>query len=99
MAGTKYYFLSDFHLGLHPAEKSREREKILVDWLDSIKEDIAELFLVGDIFDFWHEYKRVVPRGFTRFLGKLSEIADGGAKIHFFTGNHDIWARRSFCPM
>ena len=92
MIGKKYYFISDLHLGLHPEEKSREREKTLVEWLDSIKTDIAELFLVGDIFDFWHEYKRVVPRGFTRFLGKLAEISDSGAKIHFFTGNHDIWA-------
>lgn len=91
MTGKKYFFISDAHLGLYPTENSREREKILVNWLDSIKTEIAELFLVGDIFDFWHEYKRVVPRGFTRFLGKLAEIADSGAKIHFFTGNHDIW--------
>ncbi len=91
MAGNKYYFISDAHLGLHPPEESNEREKILVSWLDSVKHDIKELFLAGDIFDFWHEYKRVVPRGFIRFLGKLAEISDLGAKIHFFTGNHDIW--------
>ena len=92
MAGNKYYFISDAHLGLHPPVESSEREKLLVSWLDSIKNDVRELFLVGDIFDFWHEYKRVVPRGFIRFLGKLAEISDLGAKIHFFTGNHDIWA-------
>lgn len=85
------YFISDVHLGLYPAEKSAERERILVAWLDSIKEDAAELFLLGDIFDFWHEYKHVVPRGFTRFLGKLSELSDAGVKLHLFTGNHDVW--------
>ncbi len=88
----KYYFFSDVHLGLYPIEKSREREKKVVRWLDSIKHDAAEIFMVGDIFDFWHEHKHVVPKGFVRFLGKLSELADSGVKIHFFTGNHDIWA-------
>lgn len=92
MAGSKYYFISDAHLGLHPVGESIQREKLLVSWLDSIKGDVRELFLVGDIFDFWHEYKRVVPKGFVRFLGKLAEISDMGATIHFFTGNHDIWA-------
>jgi len=87
----KIYFISDLHLGLYPAWKSREREKLVVNWLDSIKDETSELYLMGDIFDFWHEYKRVVPRGFTRFLGKLSEMADMGIKLHFFTGNHDIW--------
>ena len=87
----KYYFISDVHLGLYPPERSREREKILVSWLDSIKDEIAELFLAGDIFDFWHEYKYVAPRGFTRFLGKIAEISDMGVKVHYFTGNHDIW--------
>lgn len=96
MTEKKFYFISDAHLGLYPPEKSREREKLLVDWLDSIKSDVAELFLVGDIFDFWHEYKRVVPRGFVRFLGKLAEISDLGGKINFFTGNHDIWAYNYF---
>jgi UDP-2,3-diacylglucosamine hydrolase len=91
LAGDKYYFIADVHLGLHPVKESNEREKLLVSWLDSIKHDIRELFLVGDIFDFWHEYKRVVPRGFIRFLGKLAEISDLGVTIHFFTGNHDIW--------
>jgi UDP-2,3-diacylglucosamine hydrolase len=88
----KYYFVSDVHLGLYPIEKSKLREKMLVRWLDTIKDDAVELFLVGDIFDFWHEHKHVVPKGFVRFLGKLSELVDSGVKIHFFTGNHDIWA-------
>lgn len=92
MAGSKIYFISDAHLGLYPEERSLEREKMLVDWLNSIKETAAELYLVGDIFDFWHEYKHIVPKGFTRFLGKLSEIADNGTKLYFFSGNHDIWA-------
>jgi UDP-2,3-diacylglucosamine hydrolase len=88
---NKIYFISDIHLGLYPAEKSAARERVLVNWLDKIKEDAAELYLLGDIFDFWHEYKQVVPRGFTRFLGKLAELADRGIKLHFFTGNHDVW--------
>ncbi len=87
----KYYFISDIHLGLYPSEKSLEREKILVKWLDTIKNEVSELFLVGDIFDFWHEYSKVVPRGFTRFLGKIAEISDNGTIVHMFTGNHDIW--------
>ncbi|MBN2215254.1 MAG: UDP-2,3-diacylglucosamine diphosphatase [Bacteroidales bacterium] len=91
MTGHKYYFISDAHLGLYPVEESKRREKLLVNWLDTIKHDVRELFLMGDIFDFWHEYKRVVPRGFVRFLGKLSEISDLGVPVHFFTGNHDIW--------
>jgi UDP-2,3-diacylglucosamine hydrolase len=87
----KIYFISDIHLGLYPEEKSLIRERMLIEWLDTIKSDAAELFLVGDIFDFWHEYKHVVPRGFTRFLGKIAEMADRGIRVHFFTGNHDIW--------
>jgi UDP-2,3-diacylglucosamine hydrolase len=88
----KIYFISDIHLGLYPYEESRKREKKVVRWLDSIKGDVAELYLVGDIFDFWHEHKRVVPKGFVRFLGKLAELSDAGVKIHFFSGNHDVWA-------
>lgn len=87
----KIYFISDLHLGLYPADKSAVRERILVNWLDSIKDNISELYLLGDIFDFWHEYKHVVPRGFTRFLGKIAELADRGVRLHYFTGNHDIW--------
>jgi len=88
----KIYFISDVHLGLHPKEKSLEREKILVSWLDEIMDDAEELYLMGDIFDFWHEYRHVVPKGFTRFLGRLAEMTDRGIKLYFFSGNHDIWA-------
>jgi len=88
---NKYFFISDLHLGLYPEEKSRQREKVIVNWLDNIKNEAAELFLVGDIFDFWYEYKKVVPRGFTRFLGKLAELSDEGVKITFIPGNHDKW--------
>lgn len=91
MSNKKIYFISDAHLGLHPREKSFEREKLLVKWLDSIKSEADELYMMGDIFDFWHEYRKVVPRGFTRFLGKIAEMADNGTKIYYFTGNHDVW--------
>ncbi|WP_134089635.1 UDP-2,3-diacylglucosamine diphosphatase [Olivibacter sp. XZL3] len=87
----KIYFASDFHLGVPTYEKSREREARLVRWLDSIKDDAAELYLVGDIFDFWFEYATAVPKGFVRFLGKLAELADHGTRITFFKGNHDMW--------
>ncbi len=89
--GKKIYFASDLHLGLFPIEKSAERERLFVKWLDSIKHDAQALILLGDIFDFWYEYRKVIPRGFTRFLGKLCELADSGIEIHFFTGNHDVW--------
>jgi UDP-2,3-diacylglucosamine hydrolase len=92
----KIYFISDIHLGLPPEEKSFEREKLVVSWLDEIKTDAAELYLMGDIFDFWHEYKYVVPKGFTRFLGRLADLADRGIKLHFFSGNHDIWSYNYF---
>ncbi len=86
------YFLSDLHLGLGGHDKSIVREKKLIKFLDEIKNKTQALYLVGDIFDFWHEYKRVVPRGFTRFLGKIAEFTDNGIPVYFFTGNHDIWA-------
>lgn len=89
--GKKIYFVSDAHLGLHGYRNSRPREKKFVQWLDEIKPDAGEIFLLGDIFDFWFEYKKVVPRGFTRLLGKIAEITDSGIPVHFFTGNHDIW--------
>jgi UDP-2,3-diacylglucosamine hydrolase len=88
---NKLYFASDFHLGAGTYAKSREREARLVRWLDSIKQDAAEVFLMGDVFDFWFEYKTVVPRGYIRFLGKLAELADSGIKLYFFKGNHDMW--------
>ncbi|MCG8699125.1 MAG: UDP-2,3-diacylglucosamine diphosphatase, partial [Bacteroidales bacterium] len=90
------YFISDTHLGLYPLDNSLEREKKLVRWLNEIRHNAAEIYLVGDIFDFWHEYKRVVPKGFTRFIGTLALMADEGVKIHFFSGNHDVWMYRYF---
>jgi UDP-2,3-diacylglucosamine hydrolase len=89
--GKKIYFISDLHLGMHPEEESSEREKVAVRWLEMIEKDAEEVWLLGDIFDYWFEYKRVVPRGFTRFIGKLGMMSDKGIKIHLFTGNHDIW--------
>ncbi len=89
--GKKLYFASDFHLGTGNYANSREREARLVSWLDIIKADAAEVFLMGDVFDFWFEYKTVVPKGYIRFLGKLAELADAGIKIYLFKGNHDMW--------
>jgi len=83
--------MSDSHLGMHPVNQSLDREKLLVKWLDEVRKDATEIFLVGDIFDYWFEYKKVIPRGFTRFLGKLAEVCDQGIPVHFFTGNHDVW--------
>ena len=90
-AGKKVYFLSDFHLGVPDAEKSREREKLIVQFLDEAKQDAHTIFLVGDMFDFWFEYRTVVPKGFVRLLGKLAELSDSGIQLHFFVGNHDMW--------
>lgn len=89
--GKKAYFISDIHLGAPALKNNREREKALVSWLNEIKQDASHLFLMGDIFDFWFEYKTVVPRGFTRTLGKIAELSDSGVEVHFFTGNHDVW--------
>jgi len=89
--GNKLYFASDFHLGAGAYADSREREARLVRWLDTIKADAAELFLMGDVFDFWFEYHTVVPKGYIRFIGKLAELADIGVKIYLFKGNHDMW--------
>lgn len=88
----KIYFASDFHLGVPDYERSLKREKLLVSWLDEIKEDASIIFLMGDVFDFWFEYKTVVPKGYVRLLGKLAELSDKGIQIHLFKGNHDIWA-------
>ena len=88
----KIYFVSDVHLGAPALKNNRERELLLAKWLDEIKDDVAELYLLGDIFDFWWEYKKVVPRGFTRILGRIADLADSGVDVHFFTGNHDLWA-------
>lgn len=85
------YFLSDAHLGSLAIKHGRTQERRLVRFLDSIKDKAAAIYLLGDMFDFWNEYKYVVPKGYTRFLGKLSELTDMGIEIHFFTGNHDLW--------
>lgn len=87
----KIYFASDFHLGAPNQEVSLEREKKIVAWLDHVKDDAQEIFLVGDIFDFWFEYKRAIPRGFARLQGKIAELTDAGIPVHVFTGNHDMW--------
>lgn len=86
-----YYFASDTHLGLSSERDPKVRERVFVSWLDRVGADAEAIFLVGDIFDFWFEYRRVVPKGFTRLFGKLAELADRGVGIHFFPGNHDMW--------
>jgi UDP-2,3-diacylglucosamine hydrolase len=90
---VKYYFAADVHLGLPPENQSRDRERRFVNWLDSIKHDATEIFLLGDIFDFWFEYKKVVPKGFVRTLAKIAELTDAGIPVHIFAGNHDLWMR------
>ena len=89
--GKKIYFLSDFHLGAPDFATSLARERRIVAFLERIRADAAIIFIVGDLFDFWYEYRTVVPKGYTRILGKLAEITDSGIPIHFFTGNHDMW--------
>jgi UDP-2,3-diacylglucosamine hydrolase len=85
------YFASDAHLGARFHQNPLALEKKLVRWLDRIKEDALAVYFLGDMFDYWYEYKYVVPKGFVRFLGKLAELSDAGVEIHFFIGNHDIW--------
>ena len=85
------YFVSDAHLGIPDHEASLYREKLLIKWLDEVKQDADEIYLLGDIFDFWFEYKTVVPKGYVRLLGKIAEITDAGIPVHYFTGNHDMW--------
>ncbi len=92
----KIYFASDQHLGAQTPKASLPREKKFVAWLDTIKEDAGTIFLLGDLFDFWFEYKTVVPKGFVRVLGKLAELKDAGIDIYFFVGNHDLWMRDYF---
>ena len=94
--GKKIYFASDNHLGAPTKEQSFPREQKFVAWLDHIKEDAAAIFLLGDLFDMWMEYKTVVPKGFTRTLGKLAEISDSGIPIYYFVGNHDLWMNGYF---
>lgn len=87
----KTFFASDFHLGVDARLPSRERERQVVRWLDRVAPEAERIFLVGDLFEFWFEYRRVVPKGFTRLLGKLAELRDGGLPVEVFTGNHDLW--------
>ena len=94
--GKKIYFASDNHLGAPTKKASLPREKKFVAWLDDIKKDAAAIFLIGDLFDFWFEYKTVVPKGFTRTLGKLAELSDSGIPIYYFVGNHDLWMNGYF---
>ena len=91
MERTKIYFVSDAHFGVDSGLSSEVRENLFVEWLDSIKSDASELYLLGDIFDFWFEYTYVVPRGFVTVLAKLRELSNAGVKIKYFTGNHDMW--------
>jgi UDP-2,3-diacylglucosamine hydrolase len=90
--GTKFFFISDFHLGIPDYASSLNREKLFVKLLDEAKHDAAAIYLMGDIFDFWFEYNTVIPKGFARLFGKLAEITDSGIPVHLFRGNHDIWA-------
>jgi len=92
----KIYFLSDFHLGAPDPQSSLEREKTICKFLDEARQDATEIFLMGDLFDFWFEYNEVVPKGYTRLLGKLAELSDQGIALHFFVGNHDMWVRDYF---
>jgi Uncharacterized protein conserved in bacteria len=92
----KIYFLSDFHLGAPDHATSLVRERKIVQFLDEIQHDAEQLFIVGDMFDFWYEYRTVVPRGYVRLLGKLAQLTDAGIPVHFFVGNHDMWMRNYF---
>lgn len=95
-SGKKIYFLSDFHLGAPDHATSLIREKRIVKFLDEIKNETSHIFILGDLFDFWYEYKKVVPKGFVRILGKLAELSDSGIIIKFFVGNHDMWMNGYF---
>lgn len=90
-AGKKIYFNSDYHLGVPGRKQSLEREKKVVAWLEEVRKDAQEIYLMGDLFDFWFEYKYLVPKGYVRLLGKMAEIVDSGIPIYVFTGNHDMW--------
>lgn len=88
---SKVFFVSDLHLGAPDYASSLRREKIFVEWLESIEEEVKTLYLIGDVFDFWFEFGKVVPQGYVRILGKLASLADKGVELHIFTGNHDFW--------
>ncbi len=95
-ANKKWYFASDFHLGVDAKKTSKEREQQIVRWLESIRHDAAAIYLVGDVFDFWFEYRTVVPKGYSRLFGKLAELRDQEIPIYFFIGNHDMWMFKYF---
>ncbi len=88
---SKIYFASDLHLGVPDEQSSYAREKLFVSWLNMAAQDAKEIFIIGDVFDFWHEYKTVVPKGHIRLLGKIAQLTDSGIPVHVFTGNHDLW--------
>lgn len=96
VSGKKIYFASDQHFGVPDQKQSRIREEKFIRWLDIIKKDAQVLFLMGDLFDFWHEWKYVVPKGYIRVLGKIAELKDSGIDIYFFVGNHDLWMKNYF---
>jgi UDP-2,3-diacylglucosamine hydrolase len=96
MDEKKIYFASDFHLGVPTPESSLKREKLICKWLDEIKHDAREVFLVGDIFDFWYEHRYTIPKGSVRLQGKVAELTDKGIPVHFFVGNHDLWMKDYF---
>lgn len=96
ISGKNIYFLSDFHLGAPDAASSLKREKRIIEFLDEIRPDAKEIFIVGDMFDFWYEYRKVVPKGYVRLLGKLAELTDAGITVRFFVGNHDMWMKDYF---
>ena len=93
MKKEKIYFASDFHLGSPNLEESLKRERKIISWLNEIEIDAKKIYLLGDIFDFWFEYEKVVPKGFVRLLAKLADFVDKGIEIHFLVGNHDMWMR------
>jgi UDP-2,3-diacylglucosamine hydrolase len=89
--GKSVYFISDFHLGIPNRLSSLDRERKIVRWLDTVKSDAQSIYLLGDVFDYWFEYREAVPKGYVRILGKLAELSDAGIELHYFTGNHDMW--------
>ncbi|HOY31064.1 MAG TPA: UDP-2,3-diacylglucosamine diphosphatase [Bacteroidales bacterium] len=91
VANHKIYFVSDCHFGIPDHHRSLVREKKFIEWLAMAQTDASEIYILGDLFDFWFEYKNVIPKGYTRLLGKLAELTDSGIKVHLFTGNHDMW--------
>jgi UDP-2,3-diacylglucosamine hydrolase len=93
LEGRKTYFASDFHLGLAAGTNPHEREQRVIAWLDRVSADAEAVWLLGDVFDFWWEYRKVIPKGFTRFLGRLASLTDNGIRVHIFTGNHDMWMK------